>query len=78
MQKEKLIETLMNASRVEEDHSNFIAKTFMETFNWSDLDERKAKRAKEILNKIRIQSHEHNVLLNDILNYVQRTGKNEY
>jgi hypothetical protein len=77
MQKQELIRTLMSAIELEENHSQFVVRFFLENFDWQKVDEEKVERVKKILETIRSQTSNHERMLNEIIEYVNQSGENE-
>ena len=78
MKKEKLIKKLLNASELEESHSQVIANFFLEDFDWSKIEKEEADKAKDLLKIIRSQTLNHQKILNELINKVKDSEKNEF
>ena len=78
MKKDDLIKKLLNASALEESHSQTVANFFLEDFDWSKIDQEKANKAKDLLKLIRSQTIEHQRILDDLVGKLKESEKNEF
>jgi hypothetical protein len=78
MQKDELIKFLMDASELEERHNTFIAKFFLEDFDWDGVEEEKVARVKEILKTIGNQTAGHDRIINDLMGKIEESDMDEF
>ncbi len=78
MKKQRLIKTLLTASQLEESHSNDIANFFIENFDWSGIEKEKVERVKAMLKFIRVQTSEHERILNELVGKIQSSDKDDF
>jgi hypothetical protein len=78
MKKEELIKDLINASELEEGHTPIIAHFLIDDFNWGPIEQDKIDKIKGILNTIKIQTIQHEKMIEQIISMVQDGGEDEF
>ena len=73
-----LIKPLLTASELEESHSNDIANFFIKNFDWSGIEKEKVERVKTMLKLIRVQTSEHERILNELVRKIQSSDKDDF
>ena len=78
MKKDDLVRFLKDASELEETHSAFIAKFFLEDFDWNGVNEEKIGRVREILKGIGSQTLNHGRILNELVGMIEDSDQDEF
>ena len=77
MKKDELASFLANASGLEETHSKFVTKFFLEDFDWGAVEKEKVERVKKILYTIEKQTSNHAKMLKDMMEKLEEMSENE-
>jgi hypothetical protein len=78
MKRDDLVKLLMEASELEEGHSAFIAKFFVEDFDWNGVEAEKVDRVQTILRAIGSQTMNHGRILNDMVGMIRESDQDEF
>ena len=68
----------LNPATTQFANTNRIAKFFMEDFDWGEIEEEKADQIKKILKVIKDQSYNHFLMINEIVQKVRSSEKDEF
>ena len=78
MKRDDLIRLLRDAAELEEGHSAFIAKFFLEDFDWDGVSEEKVERVRNILKAIGSQTLNHGRMINDMVGMIEDSDQDEF
>jgi hypothetical protein len=78
MNKPELIGKLLTASELEESHTPLVAKFLLEDFDWGEIEKEKVERVKKILGVIKDQTMNHEKILSETIDLVNRSGDNDF
>jgi hypothetical protein len=78
MKRDDLLKALLNASLLEESHTQQVSNFLINEFNWEGVDHDKAAVVKDLLNTIRKQTMEHEIKLDELVGIARGSDQDEF
>ncbi len=78
MDKESLLVHLESALKIEESHTQHIARFYIDDYDWGEVEDEHVRRVKLILRVIEKQTAEHEKIVNEMINWIRENGKDEF
>ncbi len=76
--KEEFARLLRDASDLEEGYMEFLTSYVEKYFDWTGYDPKKVEDAKNLIEKLRVESERHNRVVENILTYISGRKENGF